>query len=365
MGFKCGIVGLPNVGKSTLFNAITAAGAAAENYPFCTIEPNVGVVPVPDQRLETVASIFASPAVTPTTIEFVDIAGLVRGASKGEGLGNQFLSHIRDVQAICHVVRCFEDENVVHVDGDVNPKRDIEVVETELVLKDVETVEKKLADAEKRAKSGEKKIRAEADFLGRIREHLLSGRLAVYEHPETPDESMWLRDLHLLTAKPVLYIANVDDQHLLDEQPFVKQVRELAAKEGARVVVACTKMEAEIAGMPYAEREHFLNDLGVAESGLDQVIHEGYKLLNLITFFTAGPKEARAWTIRKGSHAPQAAGEIHSDFERGFIRAEVIKYDDLARLGSEHAVKEHGLLRLEGREYVVQDGDVIFFRFNV
>ncbi|HUL43432.1 MAG TPA: redox-regulated ATPase YchF [Bacteroidota bacterium] len=365
MGFNCGIVGLPNVGKSTLFNAITAAGAAAENYPFCTIDPNVGIVPVPDTRLETVARIYSSPSITPTSIEFVDIAGLVRGASKGEGLGNQFLSHIRDVHAVCHVVRCFEDENVVHVDGNVNPKRDIEVVETELILKDVETVDKKLADAEKRGKSGDKKVRAEADYLARIRAHLLGGRLAVYEHPESPDEVFWFRDLHLLTAKPVLYIANVDDQHLLSEDRFVKEVREVAAKEGARVVVACTKMEAEIAAMPYAEREAFLKDLGIAESGLDQVIHEGYTLLNLITFFTAGPKEARAWTIRKGSHAPQAAGEIHSDFERGFIRAEVVRYEDLERLGSEHLVKEKGLLWLEGKEYVVQDGDIIFFRFNV
>jgi GTP-binding protein YchF len=365
MGFNCGIVGLPNVGKSTLFNAITAAGAAAENYPFCTIDPNVGIVPVPDTRLDALVEMYKPAKITPTAIEFVDIAGLVRGASKGEGLGNQFLSHIRDVNAICHVVRCFEDENVVHVDGSVNPKRDIEIIEAELILKDLDTVEKKSSDAEKRAKSGDRKVKAEADFYARIREHLLGGRLAFYEKPETPEEELHLRDLHLLTAKPVMYIANVDEKHLATESAYVAQVRELAAKEGAKVVVACTKIEAEIATMPYDEREQFLHDLGVKVSGLDQVIHEGYALLNLITFFTAGPKEVRAWTIRRGSSAPQAAGEIHTDFERGFIRAEVMKYQDLVQLGSEAAVKEKGLLHIEGREYLVEDGDIMLFRFNV
>ena len=298
-------------------------------------------------------------------VEFVDIAGLVKGASKGEGLGNQFLSHIRDVNAICHVVRCFEDENIVHVSGNVDPRRDIEIVETELILKDLDTVEKKLSDAEKRAKSGDKKIKAEADFYQRIREHLLEGRLALYEKSETPEEEIHLRDLHLITAKPVMYIANVDEKHLTGEDRFVNEVRALAAKEGAKVVVACTKIEAEIAAMPYEEREQFLHDLGVRESGLDQVIHEGYALLDLITFFTAGPKEARAWTLKKGSPAPRAAGEIHSDMERGFIRAEVMKYTDLNALGSEAAVREKGLLHIEGKEYVIQDGDVVFFRFNV
>ena len=365
MGFNCGIVGLPNVGKSTLFNAITAAGAAAENYPFCTIDPNIGVVPVPDRRLNALAALYKPQKVTPTAIEFVDIAGLVRGASKGEGLGNQFLSHIRDVNAICHVVRCFEDENVVHVDGTVDPKRDIEIVEAELIFKDLDTVEKKLADAEKRAKGGERKVRTEADFYMRIREHLLGGRLAIYESASTPDEHVWLRDLHLLTAKPVLYIANVDEEHLTKEDGYVQQVRTFAAKEGAKVVVACTKIEAEIATMPYEEREQFLHDLGVKESGLDQVIHEGYALLDLITFFTAGEKEVRAWTVKRGSLAPQAAAEIHTDFERGFIRAEVMKYDDLTTLGSEHAVREKGLLHIEGREYVVRDGDILLIRFNV
>ena len=365
MGFNCGIVGLPNVGKSTLFNAITAVGAAAENYPFCTIDPNVGIVPVPDKRLDRLVQIYKPPKTTPTSIEFVDIAGLVKGASKGEGLGNQFLSHIRDVNAICHVVRCFEDENIVHVSGNVDPRRDIEIVETELILKDLDTVEKKLSDAEKRAKSGDKKIKAEADFYQRIREHLLEGRLALYEKSETPEEEIHLRDLHLITAKPVMYIANVDEKHLTGEDRFVNEVRALAAKEGAKVVVACTKIEAEIAAMPYEEREQFLHDLGVRESGLDQVIHEGYALLDLITFFTAGPKEARAWTLKKGSPAPRAAGEIHSDMERGFIRAEVMKYTDLNALGSEAAVREKGLLHIEGKEYVIQDGDVVFFRFNV
>jgi GTP-binding protein YchF len=365
MGFNCGIVGLPNVGKSTLFNAITSAGAAAENYPFCTIDPNVGIVPVPDPRMTNLVRIYKPAKITPTSIEFVDIAGLVKGASKGEGLGNQFLSHIREVDAICHVVRCFEDENVVHVDGSVNPKRDIEIIEAELILKDLDTVEKKLSEAEKRSKSGDKKFRAEADYLAKVREHLLGGRLAFYVKAETPEEEFVLRDLHLLTAKPVMYIANVDEKHLADPGTYVQEVRDIAAKEGAKVVVACTKIEAEIAAMPYEEREEFLHELGVKESGLDQVIHEGYALLNLITFFTCGPKEVRAWTIRQGTPAPRAAGEIHTDIERGFIRAEVMKYKDVLELGSEQAVKEKGLLHIEGKEYFIEDGDLVFFRFNV
>ena len=365
MGFNCGIVGLPNVGKSTLFNAITAAGAAAENYPFCTIDPNVGVVPVPDKRLDRLVEIYKPVKIAPTAIEFVDIAGLVKGASQGERLGNQFLSHIRDVNAICHVVRCFEDENVVHVDGNVNPKRDIEVIEAELILKDLDTPERKIGETEKKAKGGDKKFKSEAEYYARVKEHLGTGRLAIYEKPSTPDEGLWLRDLHLLTAKPIMYIANVDEKHLTAEDGYVQQVREIAAKEGAKVVVACTKIEAEIAAMPYEEREQFLHDLGVKESGLDQVIHEGYALLNLITYFTGGPKEVRAWTVRRGSFAPQAAGEIHSDFERGFIKAEVMKYADLDQHGTDTTVREKGLMRVEGKEYVVEDGDVMLFRFNV
>ncbi len=365
MGFTCGIVGLPNVGKSTLFNAITAAGAEAANYPFCTIEPNIGVVPVPDPRLDRLADIYRPTKVTPTTLEFVDIAGLVKGASKGEGLGNQFLSHIRNVDAIAHVVRCFDDENVVHVDGSVNPKRDIEIIETELILKDLETVERKLQDAEKRAKSGDKAVRAEADFYARVRDHLLNGRLARYLTAPQGEEVLWFRDLHLLTAKPVMYVCNVHEKELASENAYVRQVRTVAAQEGAKVVVVSAAVEAEVAELPAAERAHFLEELGLKESGLNQVIREGYDLLHLITFFTVGPKEVHAWTVGRGTLALQAAGAVHTDFEKGFIRAEVMKFADLDQLGSELAVKEAGRLHVGGRDYALEDGDVIFFRFNV
>lgn len=365
MGFTCGIVGLPNVGKSTLFNAITAAGAEAANYPFCTIDPNVGVVTVPDQRVNRLVDIFKPGKIVPTTIEFLDIAGLVKGASKGEGLGNQFLSHIRNVDAISHVVRCFDDPNVVHVDGSVNPRRDIEVIETELILKDLETVEKKFSDAEKRAKSGDKKTKQEADFFSRIRAHLSTGRLARYFSLQNEEENLWMRELHLLTRKPVMYVCNVHEKELLASNRYVNQVREIAAKEGAKVAVVSAAVEAEVAELPEEERSHFLEGLGLKESGLNQVIREGYELLQLITFFTAGPKEVHAWTLERGTAAPQAAGIIHSDFEQGFIRAEIIRFADLDRLGSESAVKENGLMKVEGREYLVQDGDIVFFRFNV
>jgi len=365
MGFTCGIVGLPNVGKSTLFNALTAAAVPADNYPFCTIEPNVGMIALPDRRLDEVGRIYKSAKITPSVIEFVDIAGLVKGASKGEGLGNQFLSHIRDVHAICHIVRCFEDENVSHVTGSVDPVRDIGLVETELLLKDLETVEKKLSDAKKHSKSGDRKLLMEVAYYQHLAEQIGGGRLAIYESPFHPEEKEWYRDLHLLTAKPVMYVANVDEEHLQSENDYVRRLREHAMKEHAAVVVTCAKMEAEIASMPWNEREAFLHDLGIQHSGLEQVIMQGYALLQLITFFTANEKEARARTLRRGSAAPQAAGEIHTDFERGFIRAEVIRYDDLIHLGSEHAVKEKGLMHLQGKEYIVQDGDVILFRFNV
>ena len=365
MGFACGIVGLPNVGKSTLFNAITAAGADAANYPFCTIDPNIGVVTVPDPRIDRVAEIYRPGKVVPTAIEFVDIAGLVKGASQGEGLGNQFLSHIRNVDAIAHVVRCFDDPNVVHVDGSVNPKRDIEVIETELIFKDLETVDKKFADAEKRSKSGDKKIKAEADFYARVREHLLGGRLARYLTIGSNEEKLWLRAMHLLTNKPVMYVCNVHESQLGGENEYIRAVREIAAKEEAQVAVISAAVEAEVAELPQAERGHFLEGLGLAESGLSQVIREGYDLLHLITFFTAGPKEVHAWTIERGTLAPQAAGAVHSDFEKGFIRAEIIKFPDLDRLGSEPSVRDAGLMKVEGREYVMEDGDVAFFRFNV
>ncbi len=365
MGFTCGIVGLPNVGKSTLFNAITAAGADVANYPFCTIDPNVGVVTVPDNRIDRLAQLYAPPKVVPTTIEFVDIAGLVKGASKGEGLGNQFLSHIRDVDAIAHVVRCFDDSNIVHVDGKVDPRRDIEIIEAELIFKDLETVEKKFSDADRRAKTGDKKTRSEADFYLAVKNHLLSGRLARYYDVSGDDDALWMRDMHLLTRKPVMYVCNVHENEILKENSYVQQVRTIAAKEGAVVVVISAAVEAEVAELEKAEQIPFLEGLGLKESGLHQVIRRGYELLHLLTFFTAGPKEVHAWTVEKGTLAPQAAGAIHSDFERGFIRAEIIKFKDLDRLGSEVAVKENGLLYIQGREYSVEDGDIVFFRFNV
>lgn len=365
MGFNCGIVGLPNVGKSTLFNAITTAGAEASNYPFCTIDPNVGIVTVPDERLDVLTRVYHPSKSVYSTIEFVDIAGLVRGASKGEGLGNQFLAHIREVDAIVHVVRCFDDPNVAHVDGSVNPRRDIEVVEAELILKDLDTVERRLADAERRAKTADKKLKTEAELMSRVREHLAGGRLARYLHLSGEEEAHGLRDLHLLTNKPVMYVCNVHEKDIPGEGHYVAMVREIASKEGASVVTVSAEAEAEIARLAPDERKAFLDDLGLAESGMDKVVREGYALLHLITFYTVNPKEAHAWTVRKGATASQAAGVVHTDFERGFIRAEIVKIADLARLGSEQAIKDHGLLHVHGREYVVEDGDVMYVRFNV
>jgi ribosome-binding ATPase len=365
MGFRCGIVGLPNVGKSTLFNAITSAHAEASNYPFCTIDPNIGIVNVPDARLDRLGTILGVAKLVHSTMEFVDIAGLVRGASRGEGLGNQFLSHIREVEAIVHVVRCFDNANVVHVDGTVDPRRDIEIVETELALKDLDTVERRLQDAHKRAKSGDKRTKAESDFFAAVREHLGAGRHARTIPIHTEDESVWLRDLHMLTSKPVLYLCNVDETDLAGQGPYAMVVREKAASEGARVVAVCAEVEAEVGELPSEERRVFLDELGVHVSGLEQFIRAGYDLLRLITFFTANQKEVRAWTIQRGALAPAAAGIVHTDFEKGFIRAEVTRFEDISSLGSEHAVREQGLLHIEGKEYVVQDGDLILFRFNV
>ncbi|HUI10440.1 MAG TPA: redox-regulated ATPase YchF [Bacteroidota bacterium] len=365
MGFTCGIVGLPNVGKSTLFNAITAGHADASNYPFCTIDPNIGIVPIADVRLDVLRELYSPGRTVPSTIEFVDIAGLVRGASAGEGLGNQFLSHIRNVDAIAHVVRCFDDPNVVHVDGSVDPIRDIGVVETELILKDVDTVEKKHADAARRAKGGEKKARAEAEFYARVREHLGTGRLARYLGALADDESLWMRDCHLLTAKPVMYVCNVHEREIRGENARVDAVREIAAREGARVVLVSAAVEAEVARLPEGDREAFLSDLGEYESGLARLVREGYALLSLVTFFTVGSKEVHAWTVPRGTTAPAAAGSVHTDFEKGFIRAEIIKFEDLNRFKAESAVREAGLLSLQGRDYVMQEGDIAHFRFNV
>lgn len=363
MAIKCGIVGLPNVGKSTLFNALTAAQIPAENYPFCTIDPNIGIVQVPDPRLEVISNIVKPKKTVPTTMEFVDIAGLVAGASEGEGLGNRFLANIRETHAIAHVVRCFQNDDIAHVSGTIDPAHDIEIVNTELALADLESVEKQLTKAERNAKTNEKEAIVLRDLLRKVRDHLADGE-PVRTMSLDDSQKKQVQELHLLTDKPVMYVANVDENGF-ENNPYVDSVRELAAKEGSEVVVICAALEAEIAQLDETDKAEFLEALGLDEPGLNRVIRSGYRLLDLQTFFTANENEAHAWTTKVGARAPQAAGEVHTDFERGFIRAEVISYDDYVAGDGEHGAKEAGRLRIEGKEYVVQEGDVMFFRSNV
>lgn len=363
---EVGIVGLPNVGKSTLFNAITKAGAEAANYPFCTIEPNVGVVDVPDQRLAKLAAIYKSKRILPAAMRFVDIAGLVKGAAQGEGLGNKFLSHIREVDAVAQVVRCFDDENVTHVEGGLDPLRDIEIINTELCLADLETLEKRMDRTQKMIKGGDKKALMEIAVLQRIKETLEQAQPA-RRVELTPDEAELIKDMNLMTLKPIIFVANVSEEEVAspDSNPHVQAVKKYAAQEGAEVVAVSAKVEAEIAELPSEEAQEFLAALGLDESGLAKLIKASFRLLGLMTFLTAGEQETRAWTIVKGTKAPQAGGKIHSDIERGFIRAEIVSFEDLVRAGSQNAAREQGVVRLEGKEYVMQDGDVTYFRFNV